>query len=171
LCHSGRPPSHIQQLESLSEELQSSNEELQASNEEMVTSREELQSLNEELLTVNAQLQANIAEKEETNNDLNNFIASTDIPTLFLSKSLKIRRFSPAMSKLMPLLPADMGRPIADMSLDRLGPDLIDDVTDVLGRLEPLKKGDVPGECLVCEISPSIQDGKPPGRGCSCHLH
>jgi PAS domain S-box-containing protein len=132
--------SHIQQLESLSEELQSSNEELQASNEEMVTSREELQSLNEELLTVNAQLQANIAEKEETNNDLNNFIASTDIPTLFLSKSLKIRRFSPAMSKLMPLLPADMGRPIADMSLDRLGPDLIDDVTDVLGRLEPLKK-------------------------------
>ena len=112
--------SHIQQLESLSEELQSSNEELQASNEEMVTSREELQSLNEELLTVNAQLQTNITEKEETNNDLNNFIASTEIPTLFLSKSLKIRRFSPAMSKVMPLLPADVGRPIADMSLDRL---------------------------------------------------
>jgi two-component system CheB/CheR fusion protein len=132
--------SHIQQLESLSEELQSSNEELQASNEEMVTSREELQSLNEELLTVNAQLQANIAEKEETNNDLNNFIASADIPTLFLSRSLKIRRFSPAMSKVIPLLPADVGRPVVDMSLDRLGPYLIDDITEVLGSLKPVKK-------------------------------
>ena len=87
----------------------------------MVTSREELQSLNEELLTVNAQLQTNITEKEETNNDLNNFIASTEIPTLFLSKSLKIRRFSPAMSKVMPLLPADVGRPIADMVIRPTG--------------------------------------------------
>jgi len=117
--------SHIEQLESLSEELQSSNEELQASNEEMETSREELQSLNEELLTVNSQLQAKIEELDETNADLTNFLAGTDIPTLFLDRHLCVKRFTPAMSRLITLIPADVGRPITDMSIENLGPGLL----------------------------------------------
>ncbi|MEJ2031487.1 MAG: CheR family methyltransferase, partial [Deltaproteobacteria bacterium] len=104
--------SHIEQLKGLNEELQSSNEELQAANEELETSREELQSLNEELITVNNQFQAKIEEQEETNNDLNNFLASTNIPTMFLDRQFKVRRFTPAMLKLIKLLPSDVGRPI-----------------------------------------------------------
>jgi two-component system CheB/CheR fusion protein len=46
--------------------------------------REELQSLNEELITVNSQLQGKIEEQEERTVDLNNFLASTSIPTVFL---------------------------------------------------------------------------------------
>ena len=132
--------SHIEQLKSLNEELQSSNEELQAANEELETSREELQSLNEELITVNSQLQAKIEEQEETNNDLNNFLASTNIPTVFLDHQFRVKRFTPAMSRLIKLIPSDVGRPIIDMSQEGLGPELIADAQAVLDNLVPVKK-------------------------------
>jgi len=132
--------SHIEQLKSLNEELQSSNEELQAANEELETSREELQSLNEELITVNSQLQGKIEEQDETNNDLNNFLTSTNIPTVFLDSRFRVKRFTPAMSRLLKLIPSDVGRPIADMSLESLGPELIADAQTVLDNLVPVKK-------------------------------
>jgi two-component system CheB/CheR fusion protein len=128
---------HIEQLKSLNEELHSSNEELQAANEELETSREELQSLNEELTTVNAQLQTKIEDEEETTNDLNNFLASTNIPTIFLDHRLRVKRFTPAMARLIKLLPGDVGRPIIDMSKAHLGPDLIADAQSVLDNLTP----------------------------------
>ena len=108
--------SQIEELKSVNEELESSNEELQAANEELETSREELQSLNEELTTVNTQFQSKIEEQEETNNDLNNFLTSTSIPTIFLDHRFRVKRFTPAMSKLITLIPADVGRSIMDMS-------------------------------------------------------
>src|SRR5271157_1744501 len=132
--------SHIEQLKSLNEELHSSNEELQAANEELETSREELQSLNEELITVNTQLQTKIEEEEETNNDLNNFLASANIPTIFLNQQFRVKRFTPAMSRLIKLIPGDVGRPIIDMSQEHLGPDLIADARAVLDQLMPVKK-------------------------------
>ena len=119
--------SNIEQLKSLNEELQASNEELQAANEELETSREELQSLNEELITVNSQLQSKIEDEEELNNDLSNFLTSTSIPTIFLDHQFHVKRFTPAMSKLLKLIPSDVGRPIIDLSQETLGPDLIAD--------------------------------------------
>jgi two-component system CheB/CheR fusion protein len=132
--------SHIEQLKSVNEELHSSNEELQAANEELETSREELQSLNEELVTVNSQLQAKIEEQEETNNDLNNFLSSTNIPTVFLDSQFRVRLFTPAMSKFLKLVPSDMGRSIMDLSQENLGPDLIADAQAVLDSLVPVRK-------------------------------
>ncbi|HUI45973.1 MAG TPA: PAS domain S-box protein [Nitrospirota bacterium] len=132
--------SHIEQLKSLNEELQSSNEELQAANEELETSREELQSLNEELITVNAQLQEKIEEQDATNNDLNNFLSSTNIPTIFLDTQFRVKRFTPAMLKLIKLIPSDLGRPISDMFRENLGPDLISDAEAVLESLVPRRR-------------------------------
>jgi PAS domain S-box-containing protein len=132
--------SHIEELKSVNEELESSNEELQAANEELETSREELQSLNEELTTVNAQLQTKIEEQEETNDDLTNFLASTSIPTIFLDHRFRVKRFTPAMSRLITLIPADIGRSIMDMSRENLGSDLIADAQSVLDNLVPVRK-------------------------------
>jgi two-component system, chemotaxis family, CheB/CheR fusion protein len=132
--------SNIEQLKGLNEELQSSNEELQAANEELETSREELQSLNEELLTVNTQLQAKIEEQDATNNDLNNFLTSTNIPTILLDTRFRVKRFTAAMSKLLKLIPSDIGRPIVDMSQENLGSDLIVDAQSVLEQLVPLRQ-------------------------------
>ena len=132
--------SHMEQLNSLNEELQASNEEFQAANEELETSREELHTLNEELVTVNSQLQCKFEEQEETNNDLNNFQASTNIPTLFLDDQFRVKRFTPAMSRLLKLISSDVGRPIVDMSQERLGPDLLTDARSVLDNPAPVQK-------------------------------
>ncbi len=131
---------NIEQLKSLNEELQSSNEEMQAANEELETSREELQSLNEELVTVNTQLQSKVEEQEGTNNDLNNFLSSTNIPTIFLDHCFRVKRYTPAITKLIKLIPSDVGRQIIDMSQEFLGPDLIVDAQSVLENLVPVKK-------------------------------
>ena len=113
-----------EELKSTNEELQSTNEELQSTNEEMETSKEELQSLNEELVTVNAELQGKIDELSSTNDDLDNLLNSTDIATVFLDNDLNIKRFTPAVKKIINLITTDVGRPLADiaskLSRDRL---------------------------------------------------
>ena len=44
------------------------------------------------------------------------------------------------MSRLIKLIPGDVGRPIIDMSQEHLGPDLIADASAVLDHLTPIKK-------------------------------
>jgi PAS domain S-box-containing protein len=130
----------VEQLKTMNEESQSANEELRVANEELETSREELQSLNEELRTVNQELKGKIEEQDVTNNDLNNFQASTNIPTIFLDTHFRVKRFTPAMLKLIKLLPSDVGRPMMDMSQKHLGPDLITNAQYVLEQLTPLRQ-------------------------------
>lgn len=126
-----------EELKASNEEVMSMNEELQSSNEELKTSREELQSLNEELTTVNNQLQEKVQELEDTNNDLTNLLVSTDIATLFLDTSLKIRRFTPAASELLHLIDGDIGRPIDDLAPRLEDPKLLRDTRKVLRQLQP----------------------------------
>ncbi|MEQ8847453.1 chemotaxis protein CheB [Botrimarina sp.] len=139
--------STIEELESANEELKASNEEvmsmneeLQSTNEELETSREELQSLNEELNTVNNQLHEKVDELESTNDDLSNLLSSTDMATLFLDEALRIRRYTPATTRLMSLLDTDVGRPISDLSTRVNDPDLVGDARAVLDRLAPVEK-------------------------------
>jgi two-component system CheB/CheR fusion protein len=102
------------------------------------SSNEELQSLNEALFNINAELKSKIEELERTNNDLKNIFSSTDIPTLFLDRQFNVRRFSPAMTKLAPIVPSDIGRPLGDISIAHLGDDLLADARTVLDRAVPV---------------------------------
>ena len=97
------------------EELLSLNEELQSSNEELESSKEVLQALNEELRTVNRQLEVKNEELDDINVDLNNLFVSANFPSIFLDEKLKIRRFSPASTRVMRLVESDIGRPIGDI--------------------------------------------------------
>ncbi|QQS53402.1 MAG: PAS domain-containing protein [Candidatus Competibacteraceae bacterium] len=124
-----------EELKSANEELQSTNEELQSTNEELTTSKEEMQSLNEELQTVNAELQAKVNDLTRTNDDMKNLLNSTDIATLFLDSALNVRRFTIQASKLIKLIPGDVGRPITDIASDLLYPALEADVAEVLRTL------------------------------------
>ena len=113
-----------EELRSANEEILSSNEELQSTNEELETAKEELQSANEELTTVNEQLHHRNLELTRANNDLTNLMSSTNIPVIMVGADLRIRRFTSPARNVMSLLPTDIGRPIGDIKLAVMVPDL-----------------------------------------------
>jgi two-component system CheB/CheR fusion protein len=129
-----------EELKSANEELQSANEELQSTNEELETSKEELQSMNEEMVTVNTELQAKIDELSYAHDDMANLLASTQIGTIFLGSNLEIRRYTPAISTIMNILPTDIGRPVSHLSTNLVDCDLTADAQKVLADLVAIKK-------------------------------
>ncbi|MBR0560557.1 CheR family methyltransferase [Neokomagataea anthophila] len=118
---------HIEQLENelrharyslrmATEELETANEELKSSNEEMMSMNEELQSTNEELSTVNDELKIKIGQLSTSNNDLKNFLESTNLSVIVIDNKACIRNFTEAVTHLFPLKNTDKGRPLADVA-------------------------------------------------------
>jgi two-component system CheB/CheR fusion protein len=129
-----------EELTSLNEEMQSVNEELQSTNEELETSKEEMQSLNEELATVNAELQVKMTDLAQTNADMNNLLAGTNIATIFVDRHLRILRHTPNASAIINLVSSDKGRPLSHFAPNLVGYDLlVKDVQAVLDTLIPKK--------------------------------
>jgi two-component system CheB/CheR fusion protein len=125
-----------EELESSNEEMQSVNEELQSTTEELETSKEELQSVNEELTTVNNELQTKVATLARTNNDMNNLLAGTGIATVFVDHQLHILSFTPTATRIVNLIPSDVGRPVAHVVSNLVGYDrLVADTQTVLDTL------------------------------------
>ncbi len=124
-----------EELKSSNEELQSTNEELQSANEELTTSKEELQSMNEELVAVDTELQTKIDELAGANNDMQNLLNNIEIATIFLDSDLNIRRFTPQTTKILNLIPSDVGRPITHIVSNLKYEALIDDMKTVLQTL------------------------------------
>ena len=129
-----------EELKATNEELQSANEELQSTNEELTTSKEEMQSLNEELQTVNAELQSKVEELSQSNNDMKNLLNSTDIATVFLDKAMILKRFTTQTTRIIKLMPRDIGRPITDIVSDLIYNEMPDDIQQVLQTLVFVEK-------------------------------
>jgi len=137
----------IEQSEVSSEELKASNEELQAINEELrsateelETSKEELQSVNEELITVNSELKSKVEETTKVNDDLQNFMASVDIATVFVDSQLRIKRFTPRAADIFNIIPGDVGRRLLDIT-HRLDYDkLAEDATAAFENLRQIER-------------------------------
>jgi two-component system CheB/CheR fusion protein len=127
-------------LEESNGEMRSLNEELQATNEELQTSKEELQSVNEELSTVNTELQTKVVDLTRAYNDMSNLMASTDVGTLFVDHALNILRFTPAATRILPLIPGDIGRPVGHLTSSLVDYDtLTADLQQVLDTLQPVE--------------------------------
>ncbi len=124
------PDAATAELAALTEELQSTNEELEAS-------REELQSANTELVVLDRELTRKVQELAELADDLENLLASADLAIVFVDTDLRIRRFTERAQAILPLIPSDVGRALAD----RLGPidypELVADAAAVLDTLVP----------------------------------
>ncbi|MGI4874217.1 MAG: CheR family methyltransferase [Janthinobacterium lividum] len=127
--------SSLEELKSTNEELQSANEELQSTNEEAMTNKEEMQSLNEELMTLNMQYLAKTEELSQTANDMKNLLDATEIAIIFLDNDLNIKRFTPPVARIINLMPADVGRPLAHFASNLRYDNLLPDVQHVLDRL------------------------------------
>ncbi len=104
-----------EELTAGNEELQSTNEELQSTNEELETAKEEVQSTNEELTTVNDELRDRNTELTSVMGDLNNILASADIPLIIIDNDHRIRRFTPQAARVFNFIDSDIGRPLDDI--------------------------------------------------------
>lgn len=125
----------IEEMESSLEELKSTNEELRSTNEEAMTNKEEMQSLNEELLTLNMQYLAKTEELSQTANDMKNLLDATEIAIIFLDNDMVVKRFTPQVGRIVNLLPADVGRPLAHFASTLRYEELLRDVQQVLDHL------------------------------------
>jgi two-component system CheB/CheR fusion protein len=130
----------IEELETANEELQASNEEMISTNEELQSTNEELQSLNEELHTVSGEHQLKIRELIELNDDLNNYFNNSVIGQILVDKHLVVRKFSPAVRKMINLIEADIGGSIIDITSNITNLDFISTIKDVIESTIPLEK-------------------------------
>lgn len=129
-----------EELKASNEELQAINEELRSAGEELETSKEELQSLNEELTTVNHELKGKVDEVGRVNSDLQNLMHSTDIGTIFMDRSFRIKRYTARVEELFNIIDSDIGRPFEHLThkLDYDG--LAQDAAEVLQTLRVVEK-------------------------------
>jgi two-component system, chemotaxis family, CheB/CheR fusion protein len=150
-----------EELKASNEEVMSMNEELQSTNEELETSKEELQSLNEELTTLNSQLEDKVHELEGTNNDLSNLLISTDIATIFVDRTFRIRRYTPAATQLMRLIPGDLGRALTDIAWRFRDEQLLEEAAQVLAGAESAAVGITLGDrrCFLRRLLPYRTEG------------
>ena len=130
----------VEEAQASAEEHQAMNEELRSSAEELETSKEELQSVNEELTTVNQELKIKIEELRLSNNDLKNLINSTDIATLFLDRSLRLKLTTPRAQDIFNVLRTDVGRPLSDITSRLVDERFEDDLRQALDHLRPIDR-------------------------------
>jgi two-component system, chemotaxis family, CheB/CheR fusion protein len=146
----------VAELQMANEELQSINEEQRAAAEELETGREEIQSINEELTTINQEHQSTIEELKRTNADLQNLIESTEIGTIFLDRSMRIRRYTPAVCAIFNFVAADQGRTLGHITHRLKYDGLLADVSAVLASEQPLERAvsSDAGESYILRINP-----------------
>lgn len=129
-----------EEAKAANEELQAINEELRSTAEELETSQEELRSVNEELHTVNEELKVKIDEISLASNDMRNLMSSTEIGTIFIDRTLHVKLFTPRVRDIFNLIPADIGRPLPDITSRLMIDSLLEDVETVLGRLQTIER-------------------------------
>lgn len=129
-----------EELRASNEELQAMNEELRSAAEELETSKEELQSINEELHTVNQELKVKIDELSLANNNFQNLMNSTNIGTIFLTRDLRVKQFTPSARDTFNLIVTDLGRSLTDITHKLKYNHLLDDLDIVLTNLQTIER-------------------------------
>jgi len=97
-----------------------------------------------------------LEEVSRANNDLENFMAATDIPMLFLDRGLCIKRYTAPLRQLFNVKSHDHGRPIGDLTHNLQYGSLEQDVLKVLNDLVPIEKPVTTreGQSLLVRIRP-----------------
>ena len=129
-----------EELQVANEELESSNEELQATNEELESSKEELQSVNEELQTLNQELQSTVDELSVAQDDLRNLLNITEIAAIIVDNQMRVKRFTPEITYIIPLIATDIGRPIHHVTTNLDDDGMVGDILEVLQTLNSKEK-------------------------------
>ncbi|CAN5542892.1 hypothetical protein BH18ACI1_BH18ACI1_00490 [soil metagenome] len=127
-------------LISLDEPARQLEAELVHLHEQLHTTVDQYETQTEELDTVNKELKIKIEELSQSNDDFLNLIASTDIGTLFLDRSLRIKLFTPRLLDIYNLRPADICRPISDITTKLSDSDLHAEAEKGLASLQSIER-------------------------------
>jgi two-component system CheB/CheR fusion protein len=92
------------------------------------------------LLTVNYELKTKIEETDKINDYLTNLIASTDIATVFVDRSMRIKWFTPRATDIFSMLPVDTGRSLLDITHRLHYEDLAGDAAAVFESLNMIER-------------------------------
>ena len=143
-------------LRASNEELQSLNEELRSTTEELETSKEELQSVNEELTTVNHDLKQHLEDSAKGRDDLQNFLAASEIATVFLDRAMRIQRFTPRASGIFNLIATDVRRPLFDITHRLDYPQMEADAQQAFDSLQPIERevASIDGRWFLARVLP-----------------
>ena len=147
----------VEELQTSNEELQSTNEELMAANEEMQSTNEELQSVNEELYSVNSEYQHKVILLEESTTDFENLMKNPSVCLLALDKDLRVKHYSPSVTRYFKLINADLGRSIEDIT-HSLSESFAIDCRQVLDSNQELSREyrSQAGELLTARTTPYV---------------
>jgi len=85
--------------------------------------------LNEELSNRNLEMM-------QLTNELNNLLASTQMPIVMVDNALTVRRATPAARGAFNILPTDIGRPLSELRSNIDVPDLEDILLEVIETLD-----------------------------------
>ncbi|MCE9544003.1 MAG: PAS domain S-box protein, partial [Planctomycetia bacterium] len=87
-------------------------------------------------------------------------LASSDVGTIFLDRKFCLRRFTPAVRRLLRVIPSDIGRPIRDFARNFTDDELLTDSERVLQTLIPIEKEiqDAEGHWYIRRILPYRTD-------------
>ncbi len=94
--------------------------------------------MNEELVALNTELQIKIEDLSSANNDLDNFLSSSSIATIFLNRYLLITHYSRSATKIFNLIPSGIGRSLGDFATQMKYDRVLQDAEEVLHILAPL---------------------------------
>jgi len=92
---------------------------------------------------------------------------AVDVATVFLDKSLVIRSFTPAVSRIFNILPTDRGRPITDLSSKFVLPHFAEDISRVFSEqafIERRVESGDQAETYLVRLAP-YRDGQRTVRG------
>lgn len=113
---------------------------LAAANEDLGSSRRKLQSLHKELSAINQQLRSEVLALQMEKSRWEDLLAAGEIMALCLDQELRIKSFTPTISKLLQVRPSDVGRPLSDLSPAQAGVGLFAEAAAVLQSLGSTQK-------------------------------
>ena len=134
---------HEESLGSLAasnEELHTINEELRCASEELESSKRELEVINRKLSITNEELERSVARAAKAHDDLQNFVAVTEIATIFVDRGMRIKSYTSPASALFNIRREDMGRPLLDLALTAEFQGLAMDMAMAFDHLEKIER-------------------------------
>ncbi|CAH2798991.1 MAG: Multidomain signal transduction protein including CheB-like methylesterase, CheR-like methyltransferase and BaeS-like histidine kinase [uncultured Paraburkholderia sp.] len=129
-----------QGLPAIADQLQDAPLDAQDSAEELRASNEELQAMNEELVTVNSELVVKVQESARVSDDLKNLIALVGVATVFVDRTLNIKRYTSPAETLFNILQSDAGRPLQHLTHNLDYPDMVADLRTAFETLHMIEK-------------------------------